>query len=199
MTTILGIQGDGFSVIGTDSSICSFDESGSAYQRSTMATNQSKVAANGRYLIGAAGDVRAINILHHAFQPPTPNTNTKGRKLDQFITTKFIPAMRQLFEDQGYANDRKQKAEHESSIIISINSIIYIIESDYSWSSEASGLFSIGSGSSYALGAATALRHNQTFSLYQAKAIVTKALRISASFDPYTSPPIQTFTQQKQS
>jgi len=197
MTTILGLQGDGWTVIGTDSRVCSVDETGMAYQQSTLATNQSKVASNGRYIIGAAGDVRAINILQHAFQPPTPNASFKGRRLDQFVTTKFIPALRQCFEDQGYANERKQKAEHDSSIIISINSVIYVIESDYSWSTDATGLYAIGTGSSYALGAASAIRTKQPATVQQAKTIVLKALRITATFDPHTGAPIQTFTQQR--
>ena len=72
MTTIVAIQGAGYAVIGTDSRISSFDESGMAYQITTLGTGTSKIASNGRYLLGAAGDVRAINILHHAFSPPAP-------------------------------------------------------------------------------------------------------------------------------
>ena len=100
MTTILGIQGETFALICVDSRISSFDSSGSAYQVNTLKEGSGKVAVNGKYLLGAAGDVRAINILHHVFQPPIPAVNLKGKKLDQFFTAKFIPSLRQCFENE---------------------------------------------------------------------------------------------------
>jgi 20S proteasome alpha/beta subunit len=48
MTTIIGIQGDGYSVVVADTRISSFDESGSAYQISTLGTGSTKMAANGK-------------------------------------------------------------------------------------------------------------------------------------------------------
>ena len=81
MTTIVGVQGDGFAVVCSDSRISSIDDSGLAYQVTTLGTGTSKVAQNGKYLLGAAGDVRAINILHHAFTPPAPTADLKGKKM----------------------------------------------------------------------------------------------------------------------
>jgi ATP-dependent protease HslVU (ClpYQ) peptidase subunit len=59
MTTIVAIQGEGYSVICTDSRISSFDETGMAYQITTLVTGSSKIAPNGKYLLGSAGDGRA--------------------------------------------------------------------------------------------------------------------------------------------
>ena len=92
MTTIVGVQGDGFAVICVDSRISTMFAGGLA-QVGTLKEGSSKVSTNGKYLLGAAGDVRAINILHHVFQPPTPPPNLKGKKLDQFFTAKFIPCL----------------------------------------------------------------------------------------------------------
>ena len=66
MTTIIGIQGESFALICADSQISDVDDNGYATQVVTMREGTGKVQSNGRYLIGAAGDVRAINILHHA-------------------------------------------------------------------------------------------------------------------------------------
>jgi ATP-dependent protease HslVU (ClpYQ) peptidase subunit len=201
MTTIVGIQGDKYAVICTDSRISSFDENGNAYQITTLGTGSSKVAENGRYLLGAAGDVRAINILHHAFTPPTPSFSTAGPKLDQFITQKFIPALRECFEMTGYAspdNDSKNHiAEHESTIVVVINACIYIIDGDYSWTSDKTGIYAVGTGSSYALGALHAMTGGRELSIIKAKNAVTKSLSIASKFDPYTGAPFQTFIQQR--
>lgn len=201
MTTIVGIQGEDYSVICTDSRIASFDESGTAYQITTLGTGSSKVAQNGRYLLGAAGDARAINILHHAFSPPTPTFMSSGPKLDQFITQKFIPALRECFESTGYAmpeNDSSSHiAEHSSTVIVVINATIYIIEGDYSWTSDRTGVYAIGTGSSYALGAMYALTGGKEVPIGKAKSVVNKALTIAAKFDPYTGFPFQTFVQEQ--
>lgn len=199
MTTIVAIQGDGFTVVGTDSRISLIDEDGSAYQIATLGGGTSKVAVNGKYLLGAAGDLRAINILHHAFQPPTPAPSLKGKRLDAFITTKFIPSLRSCFEEQGYVLVDKggpNKAEHESQIIVVVNGSVYVVDSDYSWMNDSSSTYAMGTGSTYALGALHVLTGSKKLSIAQAKQNILKALGVAAKFDPGTGSPFQTYVQE---
>ena len=202
VTTIVGIQGDAYSVVCTDSRISSIDDTGFAFQITTLGAGTSKVANNGKYILGAAGDVRAINILHHAFQPPAPPVNAYGRKLDQFITRQFIPALRHVFDEQGYSLPERDSsdhiAEHSSTIIVVVHGTLYSIEGDYSWTSDTSGIYSIGTGSSYALGALQALVGGKKLSIQQAKNAATKALTVASKFDPYTGSPFQTFVQERE-
>ena len=201
MTTILGIQGDTYALVATDSRISSFDESGMAFQVTTLGSGTSKIATNGKYILGAAGDVRAINILHHAFTPPPPPTNAYGKKLDQFITRQFIPALRACFEEQGYAVPEREASEHMaeqgSTIIAVVHGTIYIIEGDYSWTSDNNGIYAIGTGSSYALGALQTLAGGKKLTPQQAKTVATKALTVAGKFDPYTGAPFQSFVQER--
>lgn len=202
MTTIVAIQGDDYCVVGTDSRISSFDETGLAYQITTLGTGSCKIAQNGRYLLGAAGDVRAINILHHAFTPPVPAFKGGGQALDTFITTKFIPSLQICFENTGYAmpdyhDDKSHIAEHSATIIVAINGVVYIIDGDYSWTSDRTGIYAIGTGSSYALGAIQALTNGKQLTLQKAKAVINKALSITSKFDPYTGSPFQVFVQEQ--
>ena len=116
MTTIIGVQGDGFAVICSDSRVSTFGDNFS--QIGTLREGSSKVSQNGKYLIGAAGDVRAINILQHVFQPPAPPINANKKTLDQFFTAKFIPALREsvlnlkvmLFLNEKTKNTLQNKA-----------------------------------------------------------------------------------------
>lgn len=202
MTTIIGIQGDGFAVLGSDTRISSFGNDGSAYQYSNLGPGMSKIATNGKYLIGAAGDVRAINILHHVYQPPVVPPSLRGKKLDAFVTGKVIPSLRQCFDTHGYSppekdSSRDHRAEQDSTLVLALNGNIYIIENDYSWTTESSGFYACGSGSSYALGALSAISTGKGFSLHQAKQAVIKALSIAAKFDPHTGAPYHTFSQQE--
>lgn len=201
MTTIVGIQGDTYAVICTDSRISSFDDSGMAYQVTTLGSGTAKIAYNGDYLLGAAGDVRAINILHHAFIPPKPPLNAIGKKLDQFITRQFIPALRSCFDEQGYSVPERETSEHVaeqgSTIVVVVHGTIYIIEGDYSWTSDTTGVYAIGTGSSYALGAMQAMLNSKKPTVQQAKTIANKALMVASKFDPYTGSPFQAFVQER--
>lgn len=203
MTTIIGVQGDGFSIICTDSRISSMDEGGFASQITTLGKNTSKVASNGKYLLGAAGDVRAINILHHAFVPPPPTPGLSGSKLDHFFTTKFIPALRECFEKQGYAAPERDNsvhiAEHGSTIVCSLQGNIYVVEGDYSWTSDVNGLYALGTGSAYALGAMQVLFANSKKMATPAiaKKLCLKAIAVAAKFDPYTGPPYYCYIQEQ--
>lgn len=196
MTTIVGIQGDGFAVLCTDSRIAN---DGGAGTLSTLGQGMNKVAQNGPYLIGAAGDVRAINILHHAFTPPTPPSNLKGKKLDAFITVKFIPALRECLEKQGYSyfdKDSNFTATFDSTIITVIHSTIYVIDGDYSWASDSNGTYAIGSGSDYALGAMNVLMPKNKLTINTAKTICVKALATASKYDSGTGAPYHTFLQE---
>lgn len=199
MTTIVGIQGDFFALICADSRVADVDENGYATQVVTMREGSGKIVVNGRYIIGAAGDVRAINILHHAFQPPAVAPNLKGKKLDQFFTVKFIPALRECFEQHGYAmpdNDRKEHmAEMGSSVIVAVNNTIYTIEGDYAWHSDVAGIYAIGTGAQYAMGSLHALMGRGRPSLQSARKHALKSLAAASRFDPYTGSPYHVYVQ----
>lgn len=202
MTTIAGIQGSGFAVVCADTRITSFGNDGSAYQYSNLGPGMSKISTKGKYLIGAAGDVRAINILHHVYQPPAVSPTLKGKRLDTFVTAKIIPSLRNCFDSHGYSPpdmsaSREHRAEQSSTLVIVVNGIIYMIENDYSWTTESSGLYACGSGSAYALGALHALANGKDLSVHQAKQAAIKAMSAAAKFDPYSGGPYHTYIQQE--
>lgn len=200
MTTVIGIQGEGFAVLAADTRITSFADDGPAYQMATLGSGVSKIATNGKYLIGTAGDLRAINLLTHAFSPPPAPPGVKGKKLDQFITVKFIPALRACFDTHGYSppenkENKNHNAEQGSSLLVVVNATIYMIDNDYSWLLDASGIYAVGSGSDYALGAVHALAGGKKLSAIQAKSVCLKALSISAKMEPHTGSPYHTYIQ----
>ena len=202
MTTIIGIQGHDFSLVCTDSRISTMDEGGFASQITTLGSNSTKVAENGKYLLGAAGDMRAINILHHAFVPPVLPSGTTGKKLDNFITTKFVPSLRECFEKQGYAAPTEREssshiAEHGSQVLVSVSGSIYIVDGDYSWTSDIHGFYSIGTGSSYALGALHVLGSSKKMTVIQARRIALKAIGVASKYDPYTGSPFHCYVQER--
>lgn len=199
MTTIVAIQGNGFALVGSDSRICDVDENGYVMMTTTLKGTSAKVATNGKYLLGAAGDVRAINILHHVFNPPPPPAGAIGSRLDKFFTTKFIPALRECFDQQGYSAPSRESSSHlaeqGSSIIAVVNTVIYVVNEDYSWSNDRSGIYALGSGAQYALGALHGRKGKKEYTSVKARSEALLALQIAARFDPHTGAPFNCMVQ----
>lgn len=202
MTTIIGVQGPGWSIIGSDSKISSFDDQGYITSQSTLPRHSSKIAEKNGYLLGAAGDVRAINLLHHVYEPPSTRYATTREKLDQHITKRVIPTLRQCFDDEGFSppekGDRDHKAEHNSTVIISVKGRIYVVESDYSWVEDETNIYVLGTGSQFARAAMHVITEGvDVGKISQKKAIpmVEKALETACTFDPYSGGPFHIFTQ----
>ena len=177
MTTVVAIQGDGYVVMGTDSRLSATDANGFVSRVHTMSSNVSKISQNNGMLIGLAGDVRAINLIAHSFQAPQASPSLRGYSAPQRDTSEHM-------------------AEQGSEILLSINAVIYQIDNDYAWSNDASGLYAIGTGGQYAIGALAALLKTKNTTMAMAKKQCLNALAIAAKYDPHTGYPYQTFQQE---
>lgn len=200
MTTIVAIQGDNFAVVCSDSRISTVDEDGYVSQITTLREGNGKLAVNGKYLLGAAGDMRAINLLHHVYQPPSLPPAIYGKKLDQFFTSKVIPSLRECFEQHGYAlpdtDQKKHIAEHDSTVLVAVGGVIYVVDGDYSWTSDNQNFYALGTGAAYALGALQVIRGKRKITINEAKTMVLKSMNVAAKFDPHTGAPFHTFVQE---
>jgi ATP-dependent protease HslVU (ClpYQ) peptidase subunit len=198
MTTIVAIQGPDWAAVGSDSRVT---DEGRIY---TMPKGYSKVSENRDYLLGAAGDMRAINILEHAFVPPHA-ADVEDKELDTFITIDFIPALRKCFEEHGYADgsmskndDSKDASSFGSSVLAIVNGTVYEIGEDYSWVKDSAGVYALGTGGDYVLGAVHAmLPAKGKLTADIACDILKKALAIAAKLDAGSSGPFNVTVQEK--
>lgn len=193
MTTVVGISGDGYAVLCADSRISTIEADGYTSSIQTLASSMPKIASVGSYHIGISGDVRAINIITYAFQPPNPPPALRGKKLDEFFTTKFIPSLRACYEANGYSyvspdSNNSRSIEAGSCLLVAVNRTIYQVDNDYSWFSDSGGIYAIGTGSAYALGALGILCPKPP-TLQQAKKHAIKAIAIAAKNDPHSGFP----------
>ena len=187
MTTIIAIQSNKWAVAGADTR--STDSTGSPV---VMAT--SKIINNSGILIAGAGSVRGCNIMQFQFQPPKPVGD-----LDKYMSRRFIPAMRKAFQDGGFdIKQDSQAAEHDSEFIVIVRGNVYLISDDYSWERSRSGVYAIGSGSAFALGALAALNPTSKWDdPLKAETDISQALDIAARYDIYTSAPFDILMQRK--
>jgi ATP-dependent protease HslVU (ClpYQ) peptidase subunit len=175
MTTIVGLVKGANLTIGADSQVTDGD-------RKNNHTKMEKITKNNGYLIAGSGDSTPCDILQHIFVPPVPNANEK-KDLYKFMITKFVPAMREALEENGY----KPTPGDDSgfSMLIAYDGEMFDIGDDFSVLLNSDGIYGVGNGSKFAIGA-----------LY-AGASVEKALEIAATNDIYTSGPFQIVRQQK--
>jgi ATP-dependent protease HslVU (ClpYQ) peptidase subunit len=186
MTTLVAIQGDGWSVMGCDSRLS--DESGRFQVSKTP-----KIVDNNGILIAGSGSSRTANVLHYGYVQPKP---TVKEDLNAFMSRKFIPEMRKQFIDAGI--DMKEDgdiAQNEGGFLISVKGQIFSIAEDYSWDTDIRNVYVMGSGGDIALGAMAALDVQKVKTAKEAETIIRKAIGYAIDYDMYCSKPIHIFTQ----
>ena len=174
MTTIIAIQHqDGVTMI-ADSRI---NADGQPYFHSDMV----KIVSRGKYLIGVAGRVVASQAIQNSWTPPSLGTY-KG-KLYNFVITKVIPSLKSFIDDSKLFSDKEKEDGDLFMILLAINGEVFEIDQDYAVARRESGVYAIGSGSDYALGALTV------------GASGMEAMQVAASLDVNTHEPFVTIEQ----
>ena len=186
MTTLVAIQGDGWSVMGCDSRLS--DEHGRFQVSKTP-----KIVNNNGILIAGCGSSRVSNVLHYGYKQPNPVIK---EDLNTYMTQRFIPAMRKQFVDAGI--DMKEDgdvAQIDGGFLISVKGQVFSVSEDYSWDTDVRNVYVMGSGGDVALGALAALGVEKVKTVHQAETMIRKAIAIAVQYDNMCSEPIHIFTQ----
>lgn len=189
VTTIAAIQGDDFVVVAFDSMVSDGDD-----KIFTLPRSMPKVVRKRNCIYGAAGDLRAVNLLS-TFTLPTPGAGVQGRDLDLWVGRTFVPDLKTLFQESGYEKENT----HGSTILIAVNYTIYEIGSEYEWLRDARGIYSVGTGGNFALAhlVMAGPEINKDFSLAREAAV--EAVELAAELDARTSMPVYVETLKKRS
>ena len=177
MTTIVATCKNGNVVMGADAQVTD-------NARPNRHSKMEKITKNNGWLIAGSGDSQPCDVMQHIFVPPVP-TNKERENLYKFMITKFVPAMRECLDENGYKPDPSDK-EQSFSMLFAFDGEVFDIGDDFSVMLNSDGIYGVGNGSQFAIGA-----------LY-AGASVEKALEIASNNDIYTSGPFQIVKQQKQ-
>ena len=176
MTTIVGVCKNGNVTMGADSQV-------TVDSTRVNSLIMEKITKNNGYLIAGSGDAGPCDILQHIFIPPIPTANER-KNLYKFMITKFVPAMRECLEENDYKTDPSDK-DSGFSMLIAFDGEIFDISDDYSVLVSEDGIYGVGNGAKWAMGA------------LHAGASVQEALEVAAKKDIYTSGPFQIVRQQK--
>lgn len=138
MTTILGKQYKKGYVLAADSQVTVDD---TPFTHSDIL----KIVANGEYHIAGAGNARYCDVAAYDFVPPTYD----GTEIYKFMVTKFVPALREAHEKTGYT----LKEDETFTFLIGVANRLFQICDDYTVLCATHGLYGIGSGGPFGLGA----------------------------------------------
>jgi len=184
MSTVVGIQGDGWCVLGADSQV---SEGGRAY---STTKGLGKIMKRGPYYVATVGDFRPTNILAFNFNFPKPPPFTSTYKLDKFIGSRFIPALQQCYADNAYV---PKDGDSGTDILVAVYGNLYAISYDYSWTKDRRGYYALGSGGDYALGAMATYALPK--SIATATLVIRTALSIACQYDTESGEPLLIYSQ----
>ena len=179
MTTIIGVQAVNGCVIASDSRVA---EGGKVYTHPEMV----KAAERGSYIVGGAGDYRALQVVLHGWQPPVVSAKAK-QNLYEFVINKVAPSLKSTLVEAGIEfNKGSEDSDNkfELQLIIGINGTLFEIDSDFAVAMNDTGFYAVGSGGDYALGA------------LHAGVTVLDAMRIAAINNNGTSAPFHILEQE---
>lgn len=166
MTTIVALQGGTVATIGAESYTTYGD-------RPFFHKDVKKIIRSGKWLIAAAGDANACDLITNVWKPPTPRGN---KAMHEFVATNVIKSLRKMLAENGY---QQQPKDDGFDLLLAINGEVFQITNDFTLLRTATGIYGIGSGADYAVGA------------LMAGASVEEAMKIAIKLDINSGGPIQ--------
>lgn len=186
MTCVVAVTGpNGRMIFGADS-LVSYDEDGTYASVSA----ETKVWRDGPYLFGAAGSSRACQIARYAFRAPAPVG--RGERLDRFMATTFVDALRKvMFEGGHMLLVEESREEMDGTFLVGVRGTLYTIRDWFDFDRLSESYAAIGSGTRPALGALYA-----TADLGATKKRVLTALAAAETYDSAVRRPFVVITNE---
>lgn len=162
MTCIIGLKRNGHVYLGGDKIGIN------AYYGSIHRVKTSKVWKKGSFIFGSSGSYRA-NQLVHRYLDVYDLLRADGRRAtapvtEQFMVTKFVPAIKSIFEKHGFNREKEEVASQDADFLIGVHGKLFCLEGDYAILEIESNFCTIGSGYQVAAGAMEILLQNKRLS-----------------------------------
>jgi ATP-dependent protease HslVU (ClpYQ) peptidase subunit len=143
-----------------------------------------KVCLRGSLLFGAAGELRAGQVIAQRFSPLKWN---KESMLATEYAFASVEAMRELLIEHGASQKSKEQDKHDAVFLLGIAGHLFVVEDDYSVHEPAEPYAAIGAGADLALGAMAATETLGLEPHVRIKRALAAAMRFNASVrEPFT-------------
>ena len=118
------------------------------YQKTELEAR--KVFVNNGIIFGVAGSMLDAQTIRYA---PMPDPAETGWDVDRWVTTELVPHIKEALHEAGILERHSGKLQTNCHVLAVVNGRVYDIYSDTGWIRRTDGLYAIGSGGNYALGA----------------------------------------------
>lgn len=112
-----------------------------------------KVFRVGEFVFGFTSSFRMGQLIRYQFKPPT---HEKAVDAFEYLSTKWVDALRECFKKGGFASKEKDE-EIGGCFLVAYRGRLFKVDSDYQIGESLSKYEATGIGESYALGALRAL------------------------------------------
>lgn len=150
MTTIVAVQYEDKVVFAADNHVTGDD--GRIYHHPRM----EKITERNGYLIAGSGEVAPCDIAQHLWNPPKP-TAKDLQDIYHFMIVKVMPSLRKCLTENGYDfNEGKGDGKGNDSrfnFLVAVGGQAFDVADDCSICMSEDGIYGVGSGASYAIGA----------------------------------------------
>lgn len=152
MTTIIGIQKQNGCMILADYKVSSESES-------FVSKTARKICRNWKLAYGTAGNGRLCDYIQYEWEPPQPDEweppLSREGEVDEewayhWLITVFVPALKKAARTEGSEIGGEGV---DFQMIIAVRGFVFQIESDGTVMIRSHGMYGIGTGGAYALGA----------------------------------------------
>jgi ATP-dependent protease HslVU (ClpYQ) peptidase subunit len=164
MTTIIAIRDSRGFTFAADAQVTDTER---PYQHRSM----KKIVEVNEYVMAGAGNSRCCDVILYGWKPPAYD----GSEPYIFMVSKFIPEMRRQHEDAGIT----MKEDEDFVFLVGFKDRVFHVASNYAVLETNTGIYGIGTGAAYALGA---IAHGAT---------LQEAMKIAKKFDINTGGKIQ--------
>lgn len=175
MTTIIGLQEDNGCSMWAESQTTNGE-------RPYFHRDLEKIVSRGQYFLAGAGSARAVDIAHWLWVPPACHVEDDVF-LYEFMIITFIPSLRRALVFNGF--DTAQSNDEDFGMLVALRGNLFEIASDFSVLARRDGIYGIGTGAAYAIGALSVMATPQ------------EAMHIAIQNDIYSGGVVQSVFQEK--
>lgn len=177
MTVIVGLERDGKIYMGADGM--------ATWGNKTVIMTTPKIGKKGEFLLGGAGNLGSLQLLHYGFTMPPV---MEKQEQIVYLINEFAPAFRKKLKECGFLEIDKSKETVSNSFLIGFRGMLFSVSGDLSMVQHADGYASVGSGSEFALGVLHAYRNDKKI---KPEELIKKALEAAAHHNPYVQEPFE--------
>jgi ATP-dependent protease HslVU (ClpYQ) peptidase subunit len=146
-----------------------------------VAMKNPKIIRYGDWLLGSAGQFRAIQVVEHFVEPPRSLKQSTLR----FLIRNWVPKVQQAFEEHGCREQHKNGDDLPSCFLIGARDGLFFVGGDFAVN-QYDPAVAIGSGEAAATGAIRALAPVKELTPHEK---IKRALTLAAEHTPSVVPP----------